>query len=64
MITLLNLGNNTATFALNFFGDDGKVLASDTNLGSNNAFAGTIPPHGSVIISTAGTTGSLKAGEF
>ena len=61
-ITLLNLGNNTATFALNFFGDDGKVLAFDTNLGSNNAFAGTIPPHGSVILSTNGTKQTLSQG--
>ena len=61
-ITLLNLGNNTATFALNFYGDDGKPLSLDTTVGSNSAFASTIPPHGSLIISTAGTKSALSQG--
>ena len=61
-ITLLNLGNNTASFSLNFYDDNGNALALDTNLGTGNVFAATIPPHGSLIISTAGIKSSLSVG--
>jgi len=61
-ITLLNLGSNTATYGLNFYGDDGKPLSLDTSIGSGSVFAGTISPHGTVIIATAGTKASLSQG--
>lgn len=61
-ITLLNLGGNTATFSMNFYGDDGKPLVFATSLGNNNAFAATIPAHGSIVISTAGIKGTLSQG--
>jgi hypothetical protein len=61
-ITLLNLGSNTATYGLNFYGDDGKPLSFDTSIGPASVFAGTIPPHGTLIIATAGTKASLSQG--
>src|SRR6266480_2845660 len=60
--TLLNLGTGVGSYKLTFRGDDGKLLAFDTNRGHNSVFSGTIPSGGSTVIETLATSPTLLQG--
>lgn len=61
-ITIVNLDNTIALFDMGFFADDGSPMSLTTNFGTASLFSGSIPPRGTLTLSTAGLKSSLSQG--
>lgn len=61
-VSLNNMDATPSQYKLSFFNENGTPMTVQTNFGNGTFVYGTIPPHGSVTISTPGTSPSLLQG--
>lgn len=62
-IVLANLDNVESKYKLIFRGDDGRPLVFDiVGRPSASTYSGTIPAHGTIVLSSPGTSNTLRSG--
>lgn len=62
LITLVNVDTGVGAYVVEFHAEDGSPLVLQTTAGTSSTIAGTLPPNGSTIIETAGTSATLSQG--
>ncbi|HEV2198393.1 MAG TPA: hypothetical protein VGR73_01125 [Bryobacteraceae bacterium] len=61
-MTLVNLDDTANTYTLTLYSDGGTPLTMATSAGTGSTFSGTLQPHASVTITTAGVSLTVAQG--
>ena len=62
IVTLINLDNRAGSYTLRFYADNGSPMTIQTTDGTGTTLTGRIPPAGSHVIQSAGTSPTLSQG--